>query len=130
MCGVHLAGCIVVGVSWKVRAVDEVQEWAEGLDEQLYDAFRAAVELLQEEGPTLGRPLVDRIHTSRFHNMKELRIKEGGKHIRVLFVFDPRSRAVLLVAGDKTGNWDKWYRVNVKIADARYRAYLDREDPT
>lgn len=35
----------------------------------------------------------------------------------MLFAFDPRRQAILLIAGDKAGSWKKWYRTNIPIAD-------------
>jgi len=46
----------------------------------------------------------------------------------VLFVFDPERRAVLLVASDKSGNWNGWYRDNVPVAEGRYRVWLEEKD--
>jgi hypothetical protein len=52
--------------------------------------------------------------------MKELRPGSSGEaKVRILFAFDPVRQAVLLVAGDKSGQWDKWYRENIPIADGR-----------
>jgi hypothetical protein len=71
--------------------------------------------------PALGRPLVDRIEGSKVHNLKELRPgSSGGSEVRVLFVFDPDRRAVLLVGGDKAGNWRGWYPKNIPVAERRY----------
>ncbi len=82
--------------------------------------------MLAREGPQLGRPLVDRISGSCRHNLKELRPASAGRtEIRILFVFDPVRRAVLLVAGDKAGNWKRWYDINIPIAEERYRRHLD-----
>ncbi len=63
--------------------------------------------LLAELGPGLGRPVVDRIHGSRHHNVKELRASEDGA-LRVPFMFDPRRQVILLLGGDKSGDWDDW----------------------
>ena len=76
-----------------------------------------------ERGPTLGRPFVDTIEGSRFPNMKELR--PPGGNIRVLFAFDPRRTAILLLGGDKTGRWKAWYEENVPAADALYEEHLE-----
>ncbi|GAA2090496.1 hypothetical protein GCM10009759_14130 [Kitasatospora saccharophila] len=90
------------------------------------DQVAAAVDKLVEEGPTLGRPLVDRIKRSRHHHMKELRPRVSGEsEIRILFAFDPEREAILLVAGDKSGQWNLWYDVNIPIADARFDRHLD-----
>ena len=82
------------------------------------------VDLLAELGPDLGRPVVDRIQTSRRHNMKELRAAKGGA-LRVLFMFDPRRQAILLLGGDKSGAWNDWYEWAIPAADDLYDNYLD-----
>jgi hypothetical protein len=55
--------------------------------------------------------------------MRELRIRHRGRAYRVLYAFDPRRTAILLLGGDKTGN-DRWYDENVPMADRRYDDYL------
>jgi hypothetical protein len=114
--------------SWDVVLVEEVADWLVDLaknDPASADLVEDAVDRLAEVGPTLGRPLVDRIKGSRHHNMKELRPgSTGASEIRILFVFDPVRRAVLLVAGDKAGSWQRWYDVTVPLADDRYDAHL------
>jgi hypothetical protein len=71
-------------------------------------------------GPGLGRPLVDTIAGSSIANLKELRTGT----IRVLFAFDPWRSSILLVAGDKAGRWNAWYRTAIPLAEERYTAYL------
>lgn len=85
----------------------------------------AALRMLSESGPSLGRPLVDTIHGSRHRNMKELRTPStGSSELRILFAFDPHRTAVLLTAGDKRGAWNRWYEKNVPIADSRFDVHL------
>lgn len=87
-----------------------------------------AIGMLIEAGPELGRPLADRVHHSRLGNLKELRPGSAGRsEIRILYVFDPRRSAVLLVAGDKAGQWDAWYRRAIPLAEERYEQYLKQE---
>jgi hypothetical protein len=94
-------------------------------DEVSADRVEDAIDLLGCEGPALGRPMVDVIKRSKYHNMKELRPgSKGTTEIRILFAFDPRRRAILLVAGDKSGNWRRWYDVNIPLADERYEQHL------
>jgi hypothetical protein len=82
--------------------------------------------VLEREGPALGSPLVKRIERSSYHHMKELRPgSTGSTEVRILFAFDPVRCAILLVAGDKSGVWNRWYDENIPIADARYKAHLD-----
>lgn len=94
-------------------------------DPETATLVEAAIDVLAKEGPTLGRPLVDRVKGSDHHHMKELRPgSSGATEVRILFAFDPTRQALLLVAGDKAGNWQHWYTHNLPIADARYTAHL------
>jgi hypothetical protein len=87
-----------------------------------------AIGMLIEAGPELGRPLADRISHSRLSNLKELRPGSAGRsEIRILYVFDPRRNAVLLVAGDKAGQWDAWYKKAIPLAEECYELYLKQE---
>ena len=105
--------------------VDLVDDWLATLDEKSYELVVAALEVLAEQGPSLGRLLADSIVGSSYRNMKELRPGSSGRsEARILFAFDPARKAILLVAGDKVGNWQKWYRTNIPLADERYRQHL------
>lgn len=87
----------------------------------------AAIEVLRDLGPQLGRPLVDTITASRHKNMKELRPGSSGRsELRILFVFDPERRAIMLVAGDKAGNWSRWYKKHLPLADDVFDSRLHR----
>ena len=87
-----------------------------------------AIDQLLDQGPALGRPLVDRITGSRMHNLKELRPGSSGhSEVRILFIFDPVRNTVLLVAGDKSGRWDEWYCHAIPIAEALYDQYLKEQ---
>ena len=80
-----------------------------------------AVNRIARDGPTLGRPHVDVIHGSRVHKLKEARIDRGT---RVLFAFDSNRNPVMLIGGDKTGQWNRWYPQTIRLAE---RLYLDHE---
>lgn len=87
----------------------------------------AHASVLAAFGPTLGRPRVDTLKGSRHTNMKELRFKANDGEWRVAFAFDPRRRAILLVAGDKSGGSEaRFYRRLIKKADERFDRHLDR----
>ena len=47
--------------------------------------------------------------------------------MRILFIFDPVRNAVLLVAGDKSGRWNEWYREAIPTAEALYDQYLKEQ---
>ena len=115
---------------WKVIATREYADWYQALSTQEQDAVIDALLHLKAEGPSLRRPLSGQIASSRHGNMKELIPPRAN--IRILYAFDPTRTAILLVGGDKTGNWDGWYRTNVAIADAIYQGRLDeiRENRT
>jgi len=110
-------------VNWQVLYTDEVQAWLDALSKDQRDAFFARVTLLQQHGPNLGRPVVDTVKGSAYQNMKELRLSKSGS-LRVLFIFDPLRRAIILLGGDKTGQWQEWYRIAIPAADALYASYL------
>ena len=79
--------------------------------------------LLMEQGPSLGFPFSSQVKTSRFPEMRELRAQAGGDPLRILYAFDPGRTAILLVAGNKTGD-DRWYETNVPIADRLFERHL------
>lgn len=109
-------------MSWNVEYTDEFGEWWDLLNADDQELLRAAVELLEERGPALGRPAVDTLEGSRHQNLKELR----AGTIRVLFAFDPRRSAILLIGGDKRGEWTDWYRRMIPEADRLYDEHLDQ----
>jgi hypothetical protein len=108
-------------VPWQVLYTDRAADWITDLDDDGFRHVMAAIELLEHHGPTLGRPLVDRVRGSRHHNMKELR----ASTLRALFAFDPERRAIILLGGDKRGDWQDWYQRNVPLADELYAEYLE-----
>lgn len=113
---------------WTVLFTEEVREWLAALakDEPENDMLiRAAIRLSATDGPALGRPLVDTVKGATIHNLKELRPGSAGRRkIRILFVFDPSRRAVLLVGGDKSGAWKSWYVKAIKRAEYLYQEHL------
>jgi hypothetical protein len=114
-------------VAWEVKVTEEYAVWFTMLiKDDLPSAVQVAqaVAALREEGPALGRPLVDRLRGSRIHHLKELRPGSAGRsEIRVIFAFDPARSALLLLGGDKAGNWQRWYRDNIPIAERLYEEY-------
>jgi hypothetical protein len=115
-------------VAYTLVMTGQVREWLRALrsgDPVTRRLVSLAIDQLLEEGPALGRPLVDRIAGSRLHNLKELRPGSSGRtEVRILLIFDPGRNAVLLVAGDKSGQWASWYREAIPVAEALYDEYL------
>jgi hypothetical protein len=110
-------------VVWDVEYTDEFGAWYEQLDEPSQRRVVHAVDVLAERGPALGRPLVDTIKGSRLQHLKELR--PSGTTIRVLFAFDPRRAAILLLGGDKRNAWAEWYAEMIPVAERLYETYLE-----
>lgn len=108
-------------MAWEVEYTDEFGTWYAQLETDAQYAIVAAVELLEVSGPGLGRPMVDGIKRSRHANMKELR-PAGG--VRILFAFDPRRMAILLLGGDKTNRWRTWYDETIPVADRLYDDHI------
>ena len=119
-------------MAWSVKVTEEYAAWFTALiKDDLNSAIQVAqaVAALREEGPALGRPLVDRVQGSRLHHLKELRPGSAGRsEIRVLFAFDPTRSALLLLGGDKAGNWQRWYRENIPLAEQLYLEYTEEEE--
>ena len=112
--------CYVTDGPWEVYIANEVLDWLESLDHTVHDRVVQAIDILADNGPGLGRPLVDTIRGSSIPNLKELR----PGTVRILFTFDPWRSAILLVAGDKAGRWKTWCAEATPIAEQRYKRYL------
>ncbi len=113
---------------WEILLTAEVESFLDNLydsDPASHQLVNQAILILERNGPAEGRPLVDSITASQIANMKELRPPSSGRsEIRILLVFDPWRAAILLVAGDKSGQWDKWYRTAIPRAEQLYDDYL------
>jgi hypothetical protein len=107
---------------WEVEYTDTFGSWWDELTVGEQERVTAAVELPEQGGPALGRPLVDTLKGSRHRTMKELR--PHGGHMRVRFAFDPRGMAILLMGGDESRRWSSWYAEAIPAADALYDEHL------
>lgn len=108
-----------------------IRDWLDTLDKETVSDIFYAVGRLQQVGPTLGRPLVDTITGSRLKNIKELRSPSSkAPEIRILFAFDPKRMAIMLVSGDKASGksrkvkWSGWYRTAIPDAERLYEEHL------
>lgn len=110
---------------WVVQFDDDFEREFDELPEVVQDELTAQAKLLEQFGPTLGRPRVDTLKGSDHANMKELRFDADGGVWRVVFAFDPQRKAILLVAGDKSGvSEHKFYKKLIARADKRFSAHL------
>lgn len=102
---------------WEVEYTGEFNAWWDGLTGEEQESVAAYVTLLEQRGPSLRHPYSSAVLASKHGHMRELRPQHAGRPYRVLYAFDPRRTALLLLGGDKTGN-DRWYEENVPKADA------------
>lgn len=110
-------------MAWAVATLAAFDAWFLKLTSRDRAAVMAYLRMLEDRGPTLPHPYSSGIVGSRHGGMRELRVQSGGRPIRVLYAFDPTRTAIVILGGDKTGD-DRWYEVNVPIADRRYDQYL------
>ncbi|MEX2441798.1 MAG: type II toxin-antitoxin system RelE/ParE family toxin [Pontimonas sp.] len=101
-----------------------MEGWLSTLAPRKAERMIALLKMLATHGPQLGRPCVGKCAGSRHSHTKELRLTgPNGPQLRVLWCFDSRRRAVMLRAGDKTGQWDSWYTREIPVADAAFDEY-------
>lgn len=106
-----------------IEYTDEFNDWWEELDLEEQGSVEFVVLLLKRFGPNLKHPYSSGIQGSRHSHMRELRIQHQGNPYRVLYAFDPLRNAILLIAGNKTGN-KRWYEIHVPLADRLYDEHL------
>jgi hypothetical protein len=117
---------------WEILLTSQVEAFLDDLyesDRESHRLVNQAILILEQTGPAQGRPLVDTITASKIPNMKELRPPSSRRsEVRILFVFDPWRSAVLLIAGDKAGRWNEWYRKAVPQAERLYEIYVQERE--
>ncbi|MDB5996170.1 MAG: addiction module toxin RelE [Pseudomonas sp.] len=111
-------------MGWEVEYTDEFEGWWDGLDAKEQSSVSACVDLLALLGPGLRHPHTSDIKGSKMGNLRELRIQHAGRPYRVLYAFDPRRSALLLIGGNKTGQ-NRWYEENVPLAEKLYDEHLE-----
>ncbi|MFJ3404042.1 type II toxin-antitoxin system RelE/ParE family toxin [Promicromonospora sp. NPDC090134] len=121
-----------LALAWEILITDGVEEFLDELyasDRESHQLVNEAIQVLEDNGPMEGRPLVDSIVGSTISNLKELRPPSRGRtEVRVLFCFDPWRSAILLVAGDKSGRWRRWHLEAIPAAERIYATYLDERE--
>jgi hypothetical protein len=117
-------------LQWETEESAEFDEWFDGLGEDDQIQVIAAVEYLEQTGPAARMPLSYPIKQENSCGMKELRPGSSGRsETRILYAFDFRRKALLLLGGDKaerSGDWSSWYDRYVKIADAIFQREVKR----
>ena len=97
-------------MAWTVKVTDEYAAWFTALIKQDLDS-------------------ATQVAATKIHNLKELRPGSRGRsEIRIIFAFDPTRSALLLLGGDKAGNWARWYRENISVAEQLYIDYTAEKE--
>jgi hypothetical protein len=113
-------------MAWIVEFHDDFETEFQAFEQPVQDALLAVAKLLADYGPQLGRPYADTLNGSEYANMKELRFEASDGEWRAAFAFDSQRKAILLVAGDKSGGSQKrFYRQLIAKADRRFSAHLE-----
>lgn len=117
---------------WEIE-YEYIKSWLDTLSNEAVTMIFAALEHLQIEGPNLGRPLVDTLSSSQVKNLKELRpASPKDSEIRIIFAFDPKRKAIMLLGGDKSkgknnkSKWNAWYKKAIPEAEEFYREHLKK----
>lgn len=110
-------------MEWSVEVTNEFVEWWEGLDEGARESVNAVILMLERLGPRLPFPYSSSLRGSRRRALRELRIQHQGRPLRVLYAFDPRRIAVLLLGDDKGGS-KRWYTRAVPRAERLFDRHL------
>lgn len=110
-------------MTWGVEYTDEFGEWWETLTEDEQIDIASTVNLLEQCGPGLKFPFSSSIEGTKLTHLRELRIQHAGEPYRVLYAFDPRRCAILLLGGNKTGD-NRWYEKNIPKAERLYQEHL------
>ena len=114
-------------MAWQVEFENAFEAEFLAFEQEVQDALLAVAKLLVDYGPQLGRPYADTLKGSKHANMKELRFEVADGEWRAAFAFDPQRKAVLLVAGDKSGGSQKrFYKQLIATADRRFSAHLEK----
>jgi hypothetical protein len=106
--------------------LEEFASWLDMQEKSLQLRTLAHMELLKERGPLLGRPYADTLKGSQITNLKELRIQHKTEPIRILFAFDPKQQAVIILGGSKQAD-KRWYDVNIPLAEKLFASHLERQ---
>jgi len=111
-------------MTWSIEAYADLVPELRALSKEVRRELGAHVTLIEQFGPSLGRPAADTLKGSRVANLKELRFYAAGGVWRVTFAFDGDRVAVLLVVGDKGGkDQTRFYKALVWLAEKRWSAW-------
>ncbi|HSN91132.1 MAG TPA: type II toxin-antitoxin system RelE/ParE family toxin [Anaeromyxobacteraceae bacterium] len=106
-----------------VRATEEFERWIESLSRREQKAVLQVVKILEQAGIALGEPYSSALKGTK-HPFRELRPKRGASPLRIIYAFDPRREALLLLGGDKGGD-KRFYERAILEAEQLWVAHLE-----
>lgn len=110
-------------MKYDVEYTDEFSAWWNTLSEDEQEDIVAIVGILEDKGTQLPFPFSTGVGGSKHSHMRELRIQSKSNPLRILYAFDPRRTAILLIGGNKRGD-KRWYKTYIPIADKLYADHL------
>lgn len=111
---------------YELVLLDDFAAWLDEQEEDRRIKILGHLDLLEERGPLLGRPYVDTLKGSKIPNLKELRVQHKTEPIRILFAFDPKQQAVIILGGSKQGD-KRWYDTNIPLAENKFFEHLENQ---
>ncbi|HNG73407.1 MAG TPA: type II toxin-antitoxin system RelE/ParE family toxin [Candidatus Obscuribacter sp.] len=116
---------IIESMPYELVLLDNFVVWLDEQEEERRIKILGHLDLLEERGPLLGRPYVDTIKGSKIPNLKELRVQHKTEPIRILFAFDPKQQAVIILGGSKQAD-KRWYDTNIPISEKLFFEHLEK----
>lgn len=113
----------ISSMEWDVEFTAQCEEWYMALTASEAESVGFVIDLLVSQGPHLKMPYSSQIKGSRFGSLRELRVQHEGRPYRILYAFDPRRSALLLLGGDKTGD-NRWYERMIPRTEALLEEHL------
>ena len=114
-------------MAFTVKVSQTFKNWFDEQDKPLKRTVLFTVGLLEAYGPQLPRPYADTLKGSKLKNLKELRVEYKGNPYRILYAFDPKREALLLLGGNKATD-KRWYTRAIKQAERIFEAHLKALD--
>lgn len=117
-------------MAYTINFSPEFRTWWNAQERDLKASILLPMRLLEEHGHQLSRPYADTLEGSNLRNLKELRVQHKGEPYRILYAFDPKREALLLIGGNKAGD-KQWYKRMIPVAEkifAAHLAALDKEE--
>ncbi len=106
-----------------VNATEEFERWIENLSHREQKTVLQVVKILEQVGMALAEPYSSALKGTK-HPLRELRPRRGASPLRVIYAFDPKREALLLLGGDK-GDDKRFYERAIRRAEQLWEGHLE-----